>query len=416
MTRLRATFKSLSNYNYRLYFVGQSVSASGTWMQRLGQAWLVLDLTGSGTMLGVTAALQQLPMLMLGPWTGLLADRVDKRRLIVATQAAAAALAIALFILTATESVELWMVLLLAMALGVTDAVDRPVRSAFVVEMVGPERLTNAVVLNSVVMNAARTVGPAIGGIVIATLGLAASFLINSVSYLAVVGVVLAMRTRELRPPVAAAAGPGQVRNVFRHVMAKPELAWPLGLMTVAGLLAFEWTITLPLLARDTFGGDARTLGFLFSAMGIGAVIGGLWAAASLAATETSLLRTAWRFSVLLVAVALAPGLPVALLALFLLGAASIAMRGVAMSLLQLNADPDMRGRVMALFAMALAGTTPVGGPLVGWIGETFGARTAFALAGIGTGLATWALHLGVRRARRRASPPVADVAVDQAG
>jgi MFS family permease len=404
VTRLHATFRSLGNRNFRLFFTGQVVSASGTWMQKIGQAWLVLQLTDSGTLLGVVAALQQLPVLVLGAWCGLVADRVDKRRLLIVTQTVSGALALVLGILTAVGLVRFWIVLVLAVLLGVADAFDRPTRHTFISEMVGPGQLMNAISLNSVIMNASKSVGPALGGVLIAAVGLAPSFFLNAASYLAVIAGLLLMRQHELTVVAPARRAPGQVREGFRHARGTPAIAAPLFLVTAAGLVAYEWQTTLPLLAHDAFDGGAPIFGAMFSAMGIGAMVGGLAIAGS-RATANRLLVAAAVFSGLLVAVSLAPVLPVALLALLLLGAGSSWLRSQATTLVQLGAEPQMRGRVMALVAVGTAGTTPLGGPLVGWIGETFGARSAFAFGGIGTAVATLVTLRYLRRRAARAVP-----------
>lgn len=398
MTWLRAAFRSLSNRNYRLYFAGQSISVAGTWMQRLGQAWLVLELTGSGTLLGVTVAMQHVSTLAIGPWGGLLADRYDKRWIVLWTQAVAGLLALLLGVLTATGVVQLWMVLALALALGVADSVGRPARQTFVLEMVGTAHLTNAITLNSIVQNAGMLVGPALGGVLIAGVGLPASFLLNAVSYCAVVAGLMLMRTEELRPSARAPRLRGQLRHGMRYVRRNPELLGPLLLVAVAGMLAFEWTVTIPLLAREAWDGDAQTVGLMFSALGAGAILGGLIVAGSLAASATALLTAAWLFSLLLLLTAAAPVLPVAIIALLFLGAASIAFKALAQSLLQLLAAPEMHGRVMALTAVAMGGMRPIGAPPLGWVAETYGARVAMGIGGIAVAVAAAATLFYLKR------------------
>jgi DNA-binding MarR family transcriptional regulator/MFS family permease len=398
LNHVRAAFRSLSNRNFRLYFAGDSISSTGTWMQKIGQAWLVLELGGSGTLLGVAAALQHLPTLLVGLWGGLIADRIPKRPLLIVTQCVSGLLALALGVLTATGFVELWMVLMLALLLGVTDAFDRPARKALAMDMVGPDHLTNAITLTSVVGNAARIVGPAIAGVLIASVGLAASFFVNAASYVAVVISLLLMRARELLPAEPTMRERGQIRAGLRHVRQTPELLAPLVLMAVAGIVAYQWLVTLPLLARDAFGGDAQTLGLLFSATGAGAVVGGLAVASFLQATPRALVTSALLFSGLLLLVALAPNLTFALVVLVLLGGASITFKALAQSIVQLRSDPQMRGRVTALLAVATAGTIPLGGPLLGWIGGRFGARTPIGLGAIVTAVATVVMIRYLRR------------------
>lgn len=405
MKRVRATFTSLSNRNYRLYFAGHSVSVTGTWMQRVGQAWLVLELTGSGTLLGITTALQFLPLLLAGSWGGLIADRSDKRRLLLWTQSIAGLLALTLGLLTATGLVELWMVMGLAFSLGLVAMFDVPARQTFVREMVGPEHITNAVTLNSIVVNGAKIVGPGVAGVLIATVGLAPSFLINAVSYFAVVLALSRMDVGTLdRVPAVRRQG-GQIREGWAYVRRTPDVAAPLLLMAGVGMLAYEFQVLLPLLARYTFGAGAQAFGLMNSAMGLGAVVGGLVVAGSLRPSWRTLIGASTVLGITILAAAVAPTLPLALAALFAAGAASIAFLATGNSLLQLRAAPEMRGRVMALWSMALMGTTPIGGPLVGWIAEVFSPRIALGLGGCTALLGAGLLALYLRRRDLRGQP-----------
>ena len=393
MTRVkrawRDTFRALESRNYRRFFIGQIISVSGTWMQSVAQAWLVLKLTGSGVALGLVVACQFLPMLLLGPWAGVLADRVDKRRFLVITQATAATLALALGVLTATGTVQLWMVFLLAAALGTVSAFDMPARQTFVFEMVGPERLTNAVSLNSTVMNTGRLVGPAIGGVLIATVGLGVCFLVNAISYLAAIIALVGMRPDELLRTEPVARARGQLRAGFRYVWATASLRTPLVLMAVVGTLAYEFQVTLPLLARFTFGVGAEGYGLMASAMSLGAVVGGLGFASRATPSHRRLGLAGFAFGGLIIVVAVMPTYGATLAVLPLMGAASIAFITLGNSTLQLSADPAMRGRVIALYGVAFLGSTPVGGPIVGWIGETLGPRWAIGLGGLAALVAT---------------------------
>lgn len=389
MTRLeratRDTFASLGTRNYRLFFFGQIVSVSGTWMQGVAQAWLVLQLTGSGAVLGLTTGLQFLPILVAGPFGGVIADRVDKRRLLMVTQSCAATLALVLGLLTATGAVQLWMVLVLAFAFGCVVAVDNPARQSFVLEMVGSDDLPNAVTLNSVVINAARAIGPAIGGVLIASVGIAACFLLNGLSYVAVLAALAMMRPDELHLGRRARRGGRQLREGFAYVWGEPQLRIPLLVMAVVGTLAYEFHVTLPLLAKFTFGGGPLVYGMLSAVMGVGAVVGGLATARRARTSAAGLVRSAGVFGLLILATAVAPTLPTALVALTLVGAASIRFIATANATLQLHAAPEMRGRVMALWGVAFLGSTPLGGPLIGWIGQEFGARVALAVGAVGT-------------------------------
>ena len=385
---LRRTFASLNVRNYRLYLSGQAISLSGTWMQGVAQAWLVLQLTGSGTALGLVTALQFLPVLLFGPLGGVIADRVEKRRLLYVTQAAAGLLALVLGLLVATDLVELWMVYVLAAGLGVVNAIDNPTRQTFVLEMVGPDHLTNAVTLNSVMVNAARVVGPAVAGILIATVGLATCFLLNAASYLGVLAALVAMRAAELRPSERQARQKGQLRDGLRYVRRTPELLIPLLMMAVVGTLAYEFQVILPLMAKFTFDGGAGVYSAMSSFMGAGAVVGGLITASKKQASPTILARSTIVFGVVILAVAAAPTLPMAYLLLVFVGATSITFLARANTTLQLKAAPEMRGRVMALWAVAFLGSTPIGGPIIGWIGEHLGPRIGLGVGGVATVLA----------------------------
>ncbi len=382
---LLRTFSALGIANYRRYALGQAVSLSGTWMQRVAQAWLVLELGGSGTDVGLVTALQFLPLLVLGAWGGVVVDRVDKRRLLVATQSASGALALVLGILTATGVVRLWMVMLLAAGLGFAHLLDVPARQSFVFEMVGPDQLTNAVTLNSVTVNAARMLGPALAGVLIATTGLAVCFVLNAASYLVVVAAFTRMRSADLHRSVAVVRGPGQLREGLAYVWREQALRAPLLTMAVVGALAYEFQVILPLLARFVFDGGAGTYGAMTACMGLGAVVAGLVIAGRNRSGPRSLVHAAYVFGVLILATALAPTLALAMVALVGVGGASIAFLALGNASLQVAAAPEMRGRVMALWSIAFLGTTPIGGPLVGWVGEHLGPRVGLALGGVAT-------------------------------
>jgi MFS family permease len=401
------TFSSLRIHNYRLYFVSQLISVSGTWMQSVAQAWLVLRLTGSGVDLGVVVGLQFLPMLLLGPVGGLVADRVDKRRLLYCTQAAGGLLALVLGVLVVSHLVQLWQVYLLATLLGVVNLFDNPARQTFVMEMVGRDDLPNAVSLNTVVMNASRVVGPAVGGLVIVAFGLGICFFLNAASYLAVLVGLSLMRADELQPTQPVARAKGQIREGFRYVWATPKLRNTLLAIGLIGIFAYNFTVTLALLARSTFHGGAGAYSLLTSCMGIGAVVGGLLAAHRARPTPRLLQVLALLFGALLAAVALAPTLATAAVLIVLMGAASIGFIATANATLQLSADPAMRGRVMALYAMAFLGTTPIGAPLVGAIAQWTNPRVALLSGAVATmvaaGLLMWRHQAGLRRDARSA-------------
>ncbi len=382
------TFAALGNRNYRLYFLGQGISLSGTWMQSVAQGLLVLHLTGSGTTLGLITALQTLPVLLFGAWGGVVADRLPKRSILLATQTASGLLALAMGLLVATGAIRIWMVGVLAVLLGLVTTVDNPSRQTFVLEMVGQEQLVNAVSLNSTEINLARVVGPTLAGVLIATTGLAVCFLLNAVSFVAVVVVLLMMDVSALQPTPLARRAKGQLAEGLRYVRGQPMIRDALVMMAIIGMLTYEFTVTLPLFAEHTFGSGASGYAAMTAAMGLGAVFGGLWTASHPGVTAARVVRAAAVFGATTLLAAAAPTLTLALVALLAVGFCSISFLSLANSTLQLESAPEMRGRVMALWTVAFLGSTPIGGPLVGWIGEHVGAREALALGGVAALLA----------------------------
>jgi MFS family permease len=377
----RVTFAAFSVPNYRLYFAGQATSLAGTWMQMTAQAWLVLTLTHSSTALGVIIGLQTLPVLLLGPYGGVVADRVDKRRLSIILQAAMGVQALILGILTVTGEVQYWQIGVLAAMLGLNNAFENPARQSFMLEMVGPEHLRNAVSLNSVMANTARVVGPAIAGILIATVGTGICFLLNAASFAAVIGSLLAMDRSALNPTAPMPRGKGQLREGFRYVRNTPELAMPLLMMAAAGCLTYEFQVTLPVMASRGLHAGSTGFGFMTAAMGIGAVLGGLVVAARGKIGLRPLTIAAAGFGVALALATVAPSLPLELAVLPLVGWGSISFMSMANSTLQLTAAPAMRGRVMSLWFVGFQGSTPIGGPIVGWLMAVAGARAGLGIA-----------------------------------
>lgn len=402
----RDTFASLYVRNYRLYFCGQIISTTGTFLQMVAQAWLVLRLTRSGTALGVAAALQYLPILLLGPYGGVVADRFSKRRILLWTQSISGILALVLGTLTATGSVRLWMVYALAGALGLTNAFDNPTRQTFHIELVGPERVRNAVTLYSILVNVARIAGPAAAGVLIAAVGLAPCFLINGISFGAVVVMLLMMDRREMRRSPRVPPAPGQIREGLRYVRATPVVGRCLLMMGIIGTLTFEFQVSLPLLAHFTFRGDAGSYAFLTSAMGLGAAGGGLLLAARKDPGPGGLGGAAALFGAAVLAAAFMPTLALAGAAMVAVGFASINFSSLGNSTLQLEASPEMRGRVMALWSVAFLGSTTLGGPVVGWFAETAGARWGLALGGFA---ALAAAVLGARKGKAGRGAPGED-------
>ncbi|HYU60943.1 MAG TPA: MFS transporter [Solirubrobacterales bacterium] len=379
---LRRSLTSLEVPNYRRYFAGQLVSVSGNWTQVVAEMWLILALTGSGVAVGLVSALQFLPILLFGAWGGLLADRLSKRRLLMATQMLMALPALGLFTVTAAGIVAPWMVFALVFARGAVNAIDNPTRQSFAIEMVGPDRLVNAVGLNSVLIHAARIVGPAVGGTLILTLGVAPCFLVNALSFGAMIVALRGMDPAQLRPAAPAAVEPGGVRAALTYVRSTPGLAIPLAMMAVVGTLGFNFQTMLPLLARFAFHGGAAAYTALAVAMGIGSVAGALVTGARSRIGPGMLTGAAFAFGGVASVAAAAPTLPVAAALLVPLGAASVMFAAGVNSTLQLAAAPQMRGRVMALYAIVFLGSTPIGGPLVGWLAGAAGPRSGLVLAG----------------------------------
>jgi len=413
---VRRTFRSLRVRNYRLYFSSQVISNSGTWMQSFAQAALVLYLAPKSALtLSLVIALQFGPVLVIGPWGGLIADRADKRRLLIATQSVMALQAATLGALTLTGAVQVWMVMALAAVMGVANGIDNPARQSFVIEMVGSDDVANAVALNSVVINTSRVMGPALGGLIVliagsSLTGLGACFTVNAASYVVVVAALVAMRVSELQRAGRVSRKGGQLRAGFAYVKRTPALYVPLLMMAVVGTLSYNFSVVLPLMATVSLGGDTRSISTLMTAMGVGAMAGGLWVAARARPNRRLLVAGTTFFGAATVVAALMPTLPWEALVLVPVGAFSVLFISTTNSLLQLNAEASMRGRVMSLWAVVFLGSTPIGSLLVGSIADRLGPRVAFAFGGVAallTGLAVgWALW---RRLRAAAAPePVA--------
>ena len=410
MTRVRRlgreTFASLRNRNYRLYFTGQIISVSGTWMQRLAQAWLILQLTNnSGVALGVETGLQFLPMLIFGAWGGVIADRFDKRRLLYGTSTAAGLLALGLGLIVWSGTATVPIVFVFSVLLGFTNVIDIPARQVFVMEMVGREEVANAVGLNSVVMNTSRVVGPAIGGILIEVIGIAPCFFLNAASYVAVIVALAMMDASRLMPAPRVPRAKGQLREGFRYVWSEPLVRTPLLMMAVIGTLAFNFQVVIPLMSTKTFGLGAGGFGGLLSVMGVGAILGALGAASRRGVSYTRLLGLTFAMGFAILGASVAPTLATEVVALFVMGLTTFAFIATANTTLQLTSRPDMRGRVMALYAIAFLGSTPIGSPIVGWISSMWGPRIGFAVGGVAAivsgALAAWSL--GRQRDARRA-------------
>ncbi len=405
----RSTFSSLKVPNYRLYFSGQLISLIGTWMQTTAQAWLVLTLTNSPTTLGLVVALQTIPVMLLGPYGGVIADRVDKRRLMVVLQSMMGLQALVLGLLSVFGIVRLWEICVLAVVLGLNNTFEMPARQAFVREMVGKDELRNAITLNSVTANAARAVGPAIAGVLIATAGVGWCFLANAASFVAVVVSLIVMDRAALAPSRPERRARGQLREGLAYAIGTTEIAVPLVMMAVVGTLAYEFQVSLPVLARGTFHGGSEAFGFMTAAMGVGAVVGGLVTAARGRTGLRPMLIACAGFGLAMLLCALSPALPIAYLALLLVGWGSVSFIAIGNSTIQLSSAPNMRGRAIALWQVAFQGTTPIGGPFIGWIIAATGARSGLMVGALSCGIA---IAAGAAIGRRRLSSiPVAEPA-----
>ena len=379
----RGTFSSLRIRNYRVYFTGQSISLVGTWMQMTAQAWLVLTLTHSATALGLVTALQMLPVLLLGPYGGVIADRSDKLRLMTILQAVMGVQALVLGLLTVTHVVRFWEICVLAVFLGVNNAFENSPRQSFIREMVGKDQLRNAITLNSVTVNAARAVGPGIGGVLIAAVGVGICFLLNAASFVAVVTSLLLIDRARLRPSTPTPRAKGQLREGVKYASGTRLIAVPLAMMGVVGMLAYEFQVSLPVLAQHTFHGGSEVYGFMTASMGVGAAIGGLITAALGRTGIRSMVFASTGFGVSILVCAYAPNLAIVYVAMLFVGWASVSFISIGNSTIQLAARPDMRGRVLSLWQVAFQGTTPIGGPLVGWIIAASDPRTGLAVGGV---------------------------------
>jgi MFS family permease len=387
-----SAFAALRVTNYRLWASGQLVSLMGTWMQRIAQDWLVLTLSGGHVLaLGTVAALQFGPALLLSVCGGVIADRYDKRLLLILAQLASAACALVLGLLDLSGEVLLWHVFALALALGCVSALETPIRQSFVIDMVGRARLGNAVAVNSMIFNTSAMVGPAIAGVLITLIGTGWVFLVNVASYALVLAGLLAMDTTALRRPQAGPSAGGQVREGIAYVWRCPDSRVLLALVFMVAVSWLNFPFLLAVLSRNVLDRGADTYGLLSALLGAGALSGAVFIARRTGMPQMRLLLvSAAAFGALQVAVGLAPGYTLAGLSLFFVGAAALVFTTAAMSRVQLSAPTDVRGRVMGIYTLCFLGGAPAGGPLLGWIADQFGGRASFLLGGCMTLVAVW--------------------------
>ncbi|WP_043265659.1 MFS transporter [Streptomyces sp. CT34] len=382
-TPRKGTFSSLRIRNYRLFATGQVVSNTGTWMQRIAQDWLVLSLTGSSGAVGITTALQFLPMLLFGLYGGVLTDRFAKRKLLLFTQSAMGLTGLALAVLTLSGHVQVWHVYLVAFLLGLVTVVDNPARQAFVSEMVGQDELRNAVSLNSANFQSARLIGPAVAGVLITALGSGWAFLFNGLSFIAPITGLLMMRTAELHKVDRVPRSKGQLREGLRHVSGHPELIWPIVLVGFIGTFGFNFPIWLTAFVYKVFHAGAGTYALFNGLMAAGSLIGALLAARRAGSRLRMLVGAALLFGLLEIAAALSPSFWIFAALLAPIGLVGLTINVTANSSVQMATDPAMRGRVMSLFMMVFMGGTPLGAPVVGWVTDAYGARIGFLTGGV---------------------------------
>lgn len=382
-TAMTETFRSMHVRNFRLFFAGQLISQVGNWLTLIAQTLLVLHLTDSGLAVGLLAACQFLPVLLLGAWAGLVADRRDKRTLLMVVQTFAMLQSFALAALAFMDHPPVAALYAVALAGGFATAFDNPARRAFVVEMVPQENVQNAVSLNSALMTGSRVVGPAVAGLLIVNVGFGWCFLVDGLSYLAVLAGLKMMRTEELRPSVPTPRSKRQVRAGIAYARSQPELWVPLVMMTIIGALAFNFNVVMPLFVKRSLHGTDTTFTLLYSVVSIGSLVGALHTARKTSTSVRQVVRASALFGVSLLALSLAPTLGVALPLGMVLGFTSIMFMTASTAIVQMRADPAMRGRVLALQAIVFLGTTPIGGPLLGWVCEAFGARAGLVVGGV---------------------------------
>jgi MFS family permease len=393
-------FRALSVRNYRLYFSGQVLSNTGTWMQRVAQDWLVLDLSGgSGIALGITTGLQFLPFLLFSLWGGTLADRVERRRLLLWTQGAMGMLALLLGLATLHGNATVTLVYGFAFALGVVAAVDNPTRAAFVNEIVGPDSLHNAIALNSASFNLARLVGPAVAGVMVAAIGSGWVFIINAASFGLTMMALVAMRGAELAPQVREA---GKVRLVqgLRYVRARRDLVLVLVLLLGVATFGLNYQITMALMARQQFHLGAAEFGLMSTALAVGALVGSLLAARRTSAPLRLVVTAALGFGLVEIVVGISPTYAVMLLTLPFAGLLAMTFTTSSQSFLQLHSEAWVRGRVMGIFTLMFFGGTPVGAPLIGWAADRLGPRSGLLVGGAGT--IVWTAVAALLYVRRR--------------
>ena len=412
------TFRSLRHRNFALFFGGQLISQTGTWLSMVTQTLLVLKLTDSGVALGLLTAFQFGPMLVLGAWAGAVADRADKRKLLITVQSLAMAQSIVLGIVVLSGLATVPVIFALAAIQGVLNSFDNPTRRSFVVEMVPAEDLPNAVSLNSAVMTGSRVVGPAVAGALVLSVGFGWPFILDGLSYLAVIVGLLLMRPADLYRTAPTPRRKGQVRDGLRYIRAEPNLFVPLVMMAIIGTFAFNFSVTVPLLVKGPLDGGAGSFTLLFSVLSLGSLVGALATARRTEVTPQHLVRSSLAFGVTMALLALAPSMALALPISVLLGLASIAFMTSSTAIVQVLAGAEYRGRVLAIQAMVFLGSTPIGGPIVGWVSDTAGPRAGILVGAVACVVAAayGARHLALSDEAVHAPAPTATTSTEPDG
>ncbi len=422
MTDSGRRFAAFGKRNFRLYFVGQTISSIGSWTHALAVTWLVLELTNRSDRLGVTMALQFLPLLLLGAPAGVLVDRFDNRRILVVTSAVSGLLAATFAAVALSGHITIWWIYALTLVFGIALAAERPAMQAILYELVGPQLLPSAVATNSTIASVSRLIGPALAGALIATVGVEACFVVNAASYVVVIAALLALRSSELVHRPAIGRAKGKLREGFAYVRSHRDVARPLLVMSIVGTVAYNFPTTFPSMVRFGFHRGAGSVGIAMSVSAIGSIVGGIYIAGVKPHPRRTLALSLAGFAVSCLALSVAPGFWPFVAMSVVLGFASASYQSVTTVVLQQATEPAMQGRVMALHQMALFGTTPLGALLIGWIIQATSARVPFALGGLTAlicAVAVYRPHRRVRQANRPGSttacPPTTDVRPDSA-
>jgi MFS family permease len=409
VTRLKIatgeTFRSFSTRNFRIFFIGQAISQAGTWLQFIAQALLVLRLTDSGVALGIVTACQFLPVLIFGAWAGVISDRTDKRKLMLVTQTFMMIFAFAMGVLVLSHHETVLWVYLLAGLTGVANAFDNPSRRVMITELVDEENMANAVSLNSALITGSRVIGPALAAWLISGVGIGWCFMANSASFVAVLIALKMLDSSKLHVNERVPKQKGQIREGFQYIWRDRDLRLAMALMGVVATLSFNWNVLLPLLAVHTFHGTAGTYAFITTVFSLGSLTGSLWIARRQVMTTAFLARTTVLFGIGTALIAVAPNPLAAALAAYVTGATGIAFLSATMTTLQLGSIPAMRGRVMALYSILFLGSTPIGGPLSGWLAEQYGTRWSLMVGAVAAAISGIVCLAALRR--REPAPTV---------